>query len=151
MSRRGALLMEVLVALAIVAGPLLVAVNAIHASVVGARFNAERATARLALMDVLSLLMGAPVEALRQLGKSESAPWLDTLLQDRMSHLPDGAREQYEREVAPFRGRFGCTFEEGIAPRAPGLARLTVSVKVGDQGVVSLVRLFRPEDREPVD
>jgi hypothetical protein len=150
-TRRGSLLIEVLVALAIAAGPLLIAVNVIHSSMRGARFNTERTSARLALMDVVALLLGAPVESLRQLGRADSAPWLDTLLQERISHLPDDARQQYDQEVAPFLGRFTCTFEEKIDPRAPGLARLTLSVKIGDQATVSIVRLFRPDDRETPD
>jgi hypothetical protein len=114
----------------------------------GARFNSERATARIALVDVTELLLGASLEALREVSKSSTADWLDTFIQERISHLPDSARPQYEREIAPFLGRFSFKLEEKLDARAIGLARITLSVKVGDQSTVTVVRLFRPEERE---
>lgn len=146
--RKGALLVEVLIAVAIAAGSLLLTVNAIQSSVAGARFNADRTSARLALIDVTEILLGTPTDALRQMGRPGSEAWVDTALQERMSHLPAAARDQYQQEVTPFLGRFSFTFEENVDARAPGLARLTLSVRIGEQSTLTVVRLFRPEDRE---
>jgi type II secretory pathway pseudopilin PulG len=146
--RSGGLLIEVLVALAVAGGPLLIALGVIQSSITGARYNAERATARIALMDVTELLLGASIEGLRALAKSDTSGWLDTFLEERIAHLPDAARAQYEATVSPYMGRFSYTFEEKLDPGAEGLARLTLSVKIGDQSTVTVVRLFRPLERE---
>ena len=147
-ARRGGLLIEVLIGFAIAAGPLLISLGVIQSAVAGARFNSDRATARIALIDVTELLLGASVESLQRLARSDAADWLDTYLQERLSHLPDTAREQYEAELAPFFGRFTFQLDEKLDAHAAGLARVTLSVKIGDQSTVTVVRLFRPADRE---
>jgi hypothetical protein len=149
MRRHGSLLMEVVVAVALAAGPLLIAVNLIQSNVAAARFNSERATAQLVLIDLTELLLGAPLDALRQMSNPEASGWIDTFLQERISHLPDVARDQYRREVTPFLGKFSFQLAENIDAKAPGIARLTLSVRVADRAILRVVRLFRPEERVP--
>lgn len=147
--RRGFSVAEVLVALALAAGPLLVAINLIHSNVQSARFNKERATARMVLQDLVDLLMGEPVEGLRALAGAGARAELDRAFDERIAALPDEARRQYGEQARKFHGQLQFTFEEALDPEAPGLARMTLELRIDRGTIVRLVRLFRPAARVP--
>lgn len=142
-------MVELLLAVALAAGPLLVAIHLIQSNVQAARFNKERATARLVLQDLVDLLMGEPLETLQGLSGAGKQADLDRTLDERMAALPDEARKQYGEQARTFRGKMVLTLEEDLGPDAPGLARLTLAAGLDRGTTVRLVRLFRPAARVP--
>lgn len=149
MSRRGVSLMELLVAVALAAGPLLVALHLIQTNVQAARFNQERATARLVLQDMVDLLMGEPMDTLRGLSGPGKQAELDDTLDARVAVLPEEARKPYADQARAFRGRLMLALEEDLGAEAPGLARMTLTAGLDRGTTVRLVRLFRPAARVP--
>jgi hypothetical protein len=147
MKRRAFSILEILVAIGLAAGPLLLAVHLVQSNVSGAKFNQERGTARLVLLDILETLLGEPVELLRAVAGTANAPKLDRVLEERITSLPDEAQKSYREQSAILRGKLSATFEENISPDTPGLARLTLTAKVDERSTVTLVRLFRPAMR----
>jgi hypothetical protein len=91
MNSRGLHLVEVMIAAALVAVPLLISVHLIHMNTLGARFNRDRATARLVLLDLAALLQGENVDDLR-----------DTSAAGRIARptlrSPDGSQERLDEE-----------------------------------------------------
>lgn len=147
MSRRGFSLLEVLVAVALAAGPLLLAVHLVQTNVSGQRFNQERATARAVLLDLLDMLLGESEDLLRALSGPANAARLDRALDERIGGLPEEAQKAYREQSAPLRGHLSMLFEENVSGDAPGLARLTIFARVDERASVKLVRLFRPAMR----
>lgn len=143
--RRGFQLIEVLVAVAIATGPMLLAVHLVQSNAAGARFNHDRAMARLILVDLSEILIGEPVEKLRTLTRApgDAAQGFS----ERIAQLPDSVREKYRAEVAPYLPRLQCRLEENLDGEAPGLARLIVTMPLSGGAVVQIKRLFRPAAR----
>lgn len=145
--RRGFSLAEILVALALAAGPLLLALHLIQTNVAGARFNKERATARLLLQDLTDVLLGETVDALRALSGAGKSAELDAALDDRIAAMPADARAQYAEQARGLRGKLTLALEEELDGGAPGLARMTLTAALDRGTTVRLVRLFRPAAR----
>ena len=140
--RKGFQLVEILLAVAIASGPLLVAFGLIQQSVTGARSNVDLASARQALGDLSELLLGETMDSLREIGQAGK---LNDLLKSRIDRLPLAARQQYSAQVASLNESFRCSLEED-AGEVKGLARLTLAVSTGKTSV-KLSRYFRPESR----
>ena len=138
-------LAEVMVAVALAAGPVLLAVHLIHTNVKGARFNVDQATARQALVDLTELLIGETMETLREVTDPAAKSRLDEVFRERLKRLPDRARVQYQSQMKDFLGKFQCSLDENVGG-VTGLARLTLSVKL-TRTTVKVQRYFRPEAR----
>lgn len=143
--RRGFSLAEVLVAVALAAGPVLLAVHLIHTNVSGARFNVEQATARQALFDLTELLLGETVETLREVSQPTAQSRLDEVFKKRLERLPDRAKKQYASQMKDFLGKFKCALDENVGG-VQGLARLTLTVQMS-RSTVKVTRTFRPDAR----
>lgn len=146
MSRRGFNLMELLVALGLAAGPMLVAVHLVHTNVQGARFNQERATARLVLIDMMELLLGETNEQLKEISGPSSTAQLRDRLDRRIGSLPEPARKPYREQVAPLMKGLSCKIEENVEGQR-GLSRFTLRVVLSNSVPVEVKRLFRPNAR----
>ena len=146
MRRGGFQLAELLVALGLAAGPMLVALGLIHSNMHGARFNQDRGTARMVLVDMVELLLGETTPMLRELCGVDGEHLLANRLADRIAHMPPAARDAYRAQVAPFSDALRCTLEEDVEGQ-PGLARLTLQVTLGGGATVEVRRLFRPASR----
>lgn len=149
-TRRGFQLVEVMLAVALAAGPILLAVHLINQNVAGARFNVEQATARQALVDLTELLLGESMESLRETAAQGRQSKLNDVLKNRIGRLPKVAQEQYQAQVRDLLGKFQCTLEED-AGGVKGLTKLSLSVALG-KTTVKVSRYFRPEARlKPAD
>jgi hypothetical protein len=146
--RRAQTLVEVMIALAIAAGPMLLAVHLIHSNVKGAHFNQERATARMALVDLIEILLGETNARLREISRpgSGSGKLLADLLVNRISKLPEKWGTQYRRQVSAFLGSLSCTLDEDVGGQV-GLARFTLRARLTNGAVIEVRRLFRPNAR----
>jgi hypothetical protein len=144
--RSGYQLIEVMVALTLAAGPVAVSLQLIHSNVSGARFNAERASARLALVDLTELLIGETTAKIRAVSQPGSNTRLIELVKQRVSCLPESIRKQYGLQVASFSEGVSCTLEESVDGRKD-LALLTVQARFASGSVVTVKRLFRPGAR----
>jgi hypothetical protein len=146
MKRRiGFSLAEVMVAVALAAGPVLLAVHLIHTNVTAARFNVDQATARQALVDLTELLLGEPIESLREVSKPEAQRQLDELFTKRLARLPEKAKKQYASQMKDFLGKFKCSLDEN-AGNVQGLVKLSLSVQMS-KSTVKVARYFRPDAR----
>lgn len=143
--RRGFQLTELLVAIAIAAGPMLLAIHLVQSNAAGARFNHERAMARLILVDLSEILIGEPVEKLRTLDQAPGD--VAQGFSERIAKLPDSVREKYRAEVTPYLPRIKCRVEENLDGEAPDLARLVVKMSLTGGVNVEIKRLFRPAAR----
>ena len=149
--RRGMNLTEIIMAIAIAAGPLLYSVQMISSNAKGARFNRERATARLILLDLATLLMGEPSDDLAQRLEPGSGDDLNSLLEERILRLrpvSPVAEAGYREEAKPI-GKITGSLTEDFDPSLPGLARLTLTAPLSDdKNAVILHILFRPKARD---
>jgi type II secretory pathway component PulJ len=145
LSRRGFQLAEIMVAVALAAGPVLLAVHLIHTNVSGARFNVDQATARQALVDLTELLLGETMESLRDVAQPGRADRLNDVLKARIGRLPDAAKVQYEAQLKGILNKFKCELEEDVGG-VKGLTRLTLSCQLS-RSVIKVARYFRPEAR----
>ena len=107
-TRKGFQLTEVLMAIAMAAGPMIGAIVLINQNVSGARFNVDQATARQALVDLTELLLGETMDSLRDTAKPGKNPKLNDLLKNRISRLPEAAQKQYTQQVSGFADKFQC-------------------------------------------
>lgn len=140
--RRAFHLTEVLVAIAVVAGPLLIAITLVQRNTAGARFNEERAVARLVLLDLSEMLSGEPVARLREL---EADPkLLAATFTERIGRLPAQVRDEYSARVKPLLGKLRLSVESPASPELPELARLTLHVTLAGPTKVEIRRLHRP-------
>lgn len=145
--RRGFSLAELMVALALAAGPLLVALHLIQSNVRAARFNKERATARLVLQDLTDLLLGETLQTLDSLAGDRAA--LEKALDERIAAMPESARTPCAEQARGLRGKLALALEPDLGGDAPGLARLTLTAELERGQTLRLVRLFRPAARVP--
>lgn len=140
--RRGFQLVEVTIALALAAGPLLFALNLVNANARGARELELRATARLVLVDLVELALGESAQTLREMARPGGEALLADRLARRTAHLPPAARAAYDAETAPFAGHLRVTLDEDVDGQ-PGLARLAVGVELPGGATVQVRRLLR--------
>jgi hypothetical protein len=143
MRRGGFQFAELLVALALAAGPALVALHLINSNTTGARFNQVHTTDRLVLFDLAELLCGSSVEGLRTIALSPDKSWLERLLEDRTSRLPLGVRGKYASQLAGIVKSLTVTLDEGVAGQ-PHLFRLSLSLSRRAGSGITVKRLFRP-------
>lgn len=146
-TRAGFQLMEVLVAIAIAAGPLLLAFHLVQQNAAGARFNHGRAVERLILADLAEILVAQPLASLRTI--ADHPEMVTTGFTRRLEAMPASVREGYSAEVTPYLGRIAARFEEELDPAAADLCRLTLELRVDERTglTVRVTRLFRPAAR----
>ena len=146
--RRGFHLTEVLIALAVATGPMLVAIHLIQSNARGARFNRDRAVSRMVLLDLASLLKGERPQNMRALLEPGQQSRLNDLLEKRMALMPTEARKIYREQARPVLGRIrGSLVDLGDAA-APGLSKLTLTADLSDRQKVDVEIFFRPAARE---
>lgn len=145
LKRRGFQLTEVMFAVALAAGPMLLAINLIHQNVSGARFNIDQATARQALVDLTELLLGESMESLKEIASQGKQSRLNDVLKTRIERLPKLAQDQYNAQVRDLMGKFQANIEEDVGG-VKGLAKLTLSVQLS-KTTVKVARYFRPDAR----
>ena len=145
MKRRGIQLVEVLLAVTLSAGPMILVFALINDNVAGARFNVDQATARQALVDLTELLLGESMDSLRETSQPGRQDKLNDVLKSRIQRLPKAAQDQYNAQVRDLIGKFKCTLEEDSGG-VKGLVKLTLSVTLA-KTTVKVSRYFRPEAR----
>lgn len=143
--RLGIQLTEVLVALALAVGPMILAFQLVERNSRGAAFNRDRATARLVLLDVAEVIQGEPVDRLRQLAADPGL--FRAQFDDRIASLPVSVRELYRAEVAAHVASVGFALDERPDPGLPGLVRVSLTCSIGGTppATVTVSRLLRPE------
>ena len=147
-TRRGFQIVELVIALVVVAGALLVIMTLADTNLRNARRMQDRAAARLMLLDLSDLLFGETAERLREMSGASSL--LLKVLEDRIGRLPDTVRQQYRTQIAPLMPGLSCELVENEGGAA-GIARLTVSVDLPGAHRVEVNRLFRPAARNLPD
>jgi hypothetical protein len=144
--RSGFQLAELMVAIILATGPMLVALNLIHSNSRGAHYNQEQATARFILVDLSELLAGRTSNELKELDGLAGRSRLNQMVQNRIDQMPEAVREQYADAVAPLIGRFHMNMEEN-AGGVPGLVQVTLAVNLGKDVTVTVPRFFRVDAR----
>jgi len=140
-------LLEVLVALALAAGPLVLTYNLIQSNTRAAQFNHDRATARMILVDLVTLLHGESLDGVRRYLAGDG---LSQLLSQSISLMPDAAREPYFEQSRTFIGHIRGKLREEIDPSKPGLASLVLTAEIPGRPIVEFSALIRPKARECV-
>lgn len=139
--RWGFSLVEIVVAVALAAGPLLLAFHLVQSNTRAAQFDHDRATARMILLDLATLVQGEGLEGARQRMVGDK---LSDLLSDRITRMPDAAREPYFEQARNVLGHIRGRLEQDVDPSKPGLARLVLSTELPGRANVQVVALFRP-------
>ena len=137
-------MVELVIALAVVAGALLAMMTLADSNLRNTHRMQDRTSARLVLLDLSDLLFGETTERLREI--SGSGPLLSKVLEDRISRLPETVRQQYRMQVAPLMAGLKCELSED-AGGLSGFSRLTVAVELPGAQRVEVSRLFRPGSR----
>ena len=140
MKRRGFHLTEVLIALVLAAGPLLVMFQLVQSNSRASRHLLDHATARHLLIELSDLLMAQPREELKATAAGTGA--LNRFVEMRLSAMPVELREPYLEQLKPFGGALACELTEDVSGM-PGLARLKLSMRVPSGAAVSVLRYFR--------
>jgi prepilin-type N-terminal cleavage/methylation domain-containing protein len=145
--RQGFGLVEVLVALALVAGPLMIAATAVRSNGHHLTLLEERVTARLLLFDLMDLLSMRDMVGLRQ--AAANVAWVEDFLKARLQRLPASYAPVYAARIRELTRRLSLTVVEGSG--LPELVRVTLSVTLANGTVVTVHRLARfPElSKEP--
>lgn len=132
--RHGFQLLEILVALAVVAGPAIVAFQLVQANTRAARFDAERANAVLLMGDVLDLLASEDPAPLKALGGPAGAPALRALALQRITANPASPDDGMRVQSCELTRGLRAVVETDVGQN-PGLTRVTVVVtlKRGDE------------------
>ena len=148
MRRGGFQLTEVLVALVLATGPLLLSVHLINNNARGAHFNMEQSTARTMLVDLSELMLGETLDDLRVIGGPDGKAPLNRMIRERVGQLPGAIQKEYLAQLEPLIGHFFCELKENAGGKQ-GLARLALAVTLDNGAVVQVVRFFRPGARLP--
>jgi hypothetical protein len=143
MRRGGFQLMEILVALAIAAGPLLFSAHLVQSSAATVHALKELTTAQFVLIDLLNVFAGDSIEDLRELASPGQADRLSQLVENRIARMPEFLRNRYRDEIRTLAGTFDCRLEEEVGGQK-GLVRLTVSLMRAEGVPVTVFRLLRP-------
>lgn len=147
-TRRSAVsLLEIMLAVAIAAIPMMIALNLLHRNATMARLAGDRMVGRMILMDLVELLLGEDVDQLREIASNPSR--LEAILDERVSNLPEFARKPYRERVLPVCKLVKIELEEDLGPSLAGLMRLTVSLQIqgGVKADIEVRQLFRPAMR----
>ena len=145
MNRQGFHLVEVLMALVLAAGPLLVSFQLIRSNCRGAHQVIDHATARHLLIDLSELLMSQSLDDIRL--ASASPRGLDGFVRKRLEAMPEELRHPYLEQLKPFGGGLTCEIAED-AGGIQGLLRLRLSLLLSGGTAVSISRHFRPDSRD---
>lgn len=143
--RRGFQLVEVLLALGLAAGPLLVVIGLVQANVGGSRTVIQRTTARHALVDLAALLRHQSVGELRALASTGA---LHALLMRRADHLPDTVRDAFRRQLRHLSSSLRLELAENVGG-LPGLVRITLCARLERGEIVRASHLFRVASGTP--
>lgn len=145
-SRRGLHILEIAIAIGLMAGPLVIGVHLIASNSRGARHDAERATAQFVLTDTLELLRYEPSSVLRRANGPGGAGELRDLVRRCAGALSEETRKAELRHTGPLLDRMTFKLEEGVGGVA-GLSRFTLQVKLENQQPVTLTALVRLDAR----
>lgn len=134
-------------AVTLAAGPMLLAFELIRSNTRAAEFNLDRATARMVLLDLATLLDGQGLAAVQE---SLTPASLSRVLSERIALMPEAAREPYFEQARNVLGQIQGKLDPDIDSSKPGLARLELSARLPDGVVVQVSALIRPKARERV-
>ena len=141
MRRRGFQLIEVLMALAIASGPLMMSFGLVLQNMRGSHFDSDHFIEEQLLDDLLDILQGQTAAELSNLAGSASAP-LASLLAQRVRKMSASSRAQAEPVAAGLAGKLVCRFDDHLAG-CPRLARLVIERNDGRGKSLRIARLFR--------
>lgn len=150
---RGVLLVELLMAALLLGGATVACVSLAHANARRAQDTRDHAQARMAAIDLATILMDEPVETIAQAARSGAAgrAVLRGLWSAVIGAVPGGAAAQWRRDSDRVLARVRVASFAQVAAGPPGqlgLYRLTLAVR--DGGAASTVSvLFRPSMRKP--
>lgn len=142
--RRGVGLVEILLALLVLAGLLLAVFDMIRSSTAVTRHGRERATARMVLLDLVSMLQGFETAELET--RVQEAQ-LTELLRGRITLLPEPERKAYEDQIKGVVGKVKGKIEDLGDDTRPGLVKLVLTAEVPGHDPVQVATLFRPNAR----
>lgn len=145
--RTGVSLLEIMLAVAIAAVPLMISLNLLYRNATQARLAGDRVVGRMVLMDLIEVLLGEDVDQLREIASDSSK--LEAILQERVSNLPEFAQRPYRERVLPICKQVKLELEEDLGPSLTGLVRMTVSLQIqgGLKADLTVSQLFRPAMR----
>lgn len=138
--RRGIQLVEIVVALGLLAGPLLCTLHLVVTNIGRAQLTGERAIGQLLLLDAMELLRAdTPAEMRRLAGPGIAG--LRARLSLRLDELPAEQRSDAAARSRPLLARLTATLDETTGVN--GLARLVLRLTLLGGQEVKLMRLVR--------
>ena len=142
MRRRGVTMLEVVFAIAIVAGPAIYALSLIQSNTRSARFDAERAAGLLLLNDVAEMLKSESPAGLQAIAGAGGSSRLQEYAKKRIAVYPGGPDEPIRKISLELVPTLSSTFQEHYAG-VDGLACLTLAAMLERGGPVTVVRTLR--------
>ena len=146
-ARRGVLLAEVLVAIAVAGGAMLGVFTLVQSNLAAARRVGEIADVEGVLADLAVELIDRPIADLRR--DAGSTLPVDQILALRCQGLPDVAAASLADVNAHLVGHVSYRIEESPGGMS-GLAVIDVTATFSPDSSVTLTRLFRPRPEEAV-
>lgn len=140
-ARRGVTLVELLLALAIIAGPALYVLDSIRTSTQSARLDAERVAALLLLSDLHEIVRSEGLASLKQLTGAGPEP-LRALARQRVVLYAGPDAERTRRSALALCDTLTVKLDER-AGAVDGLASVTLAVEPQRGGPVTLARWLR--------
>jgi prepilin-type N-terminal cleavage/methylation domain-containing protein len=142
--RRGVSLVEILLALVVLASLLVITFDMVRSSTATTRHGRDRAVTRMVLLDALALLEGL---GLADLEARTSAAALYAMLHGRAMLMPEPERALYTDQVREVLPRVSAKIEPLADDERPGLVRVQLSADVPGHDAVHVVSLVRPAAR----
>lgn len=124
-TRRGFTMLEVIVALGILAIPVLMLVNLIQENVASAHYNQDRMVGQLILNDLCGFLSGQDLEKLKELSDGD-VKGMDLLLEGRVAGLPDHLRDRFRTQMQHLFGQISFKLQPDFGG-VKGMARLELT------------------------
>ena len=141
-NRYGVQLVEICVALAILAGPALYGLSLIQSSVRAARLDADRADATILLDDVLELIRSEPPAKFDTFCGDAGQPALRDLARRRLELIPGDANAPRHQALVALAGRLHAALERDAAG-LPGTVQLSIFTDLERGGTVRVSRTIR--------
>jgi prepilin-type N-terminal cleavage/methylation domain-containing protein len=146
--RRGFTLVEVILAVALTAGPIVVVVSCVQSNIARAHKAQDLALSRLALGNLMDILSSVSLEDLKDMCTDSGKAQLEKLLAESLPGWGPGNRKP-ESVKSTKKDSLVATLTDSI-PDHKGLVKVALSIQTPGGAEVSLQRFMRPLTRDQI-
>ena len=139
--RSGFQIVEVLLAIMLVAGPLLICVNLLQSNISASKFNTTQIWAEMVLADLLELLCTRPVADIKTVANDTTGAALTGLLKTRLERVPEPAGSELKKKMGELT-KLGCALVEGLG-ESGDLVQITLTARTPTGGLVRAIRVLK--------